>query len=374
MTTLYKTYEVGSLAKPRWRVKGYAGRKLSEADVEEAKSWAERLGMDAEAFTARLLGGTGSQRFKELSTEMVLKLFESAGLDYVYSGEQWRVEMYEHVARGSRGFRDEGWVKSFDYRYFRKASVVDEVEREVSIYLGEYEFIRRATGKPLKVPITGPYTMVDWSFNEHYERRHSDVTDLRRRSYLARRDLILDVVDNILRPEVEDMISAGADWIQVDEPALTTKPDPEEMELFVEAYNRLTAGLDAYFSLHNCFSDYDLLSDYVPELRNCRQLSLEYANRDTRNTGTAHYGYDGLAAFQEKGYRGDYAPGFVDVHTDFLESPQLVKERIKYVSEIVGADKVWVSPDCGLRTRSWDIAYTKLRNMVEGARQARSEA
>ena len=376
MTKLFKTYEIGSMAKPSWRVRGYAGRKLRQSDLVYAKKWADKLGLDYAQLETVLKGDSPSRKqdILEWSALFVLKLFEKAGLDYVYDGEQWRVEMYEHVIRSLDGFKFSGWIKSFDYRYFKKASVVGKVAYGEAYYVDEYNDVKKLTDKPLKVPITGPYTLTDWTYNEYYEKKHSDIPSFPERRHRARRDLIFDLVEEALKPEFEKLVEAGVKWIQIDEPAVTTKEKPEEMEMFVEAYNLLTEGFDINFSLHNCFSNYDLLAEYVPDLKKCSQLSLEFANRDTRKEGKKHSGYDGLQAFLDNGYEGAYAPGFLDVHTDFVESAELVRDRILYVSDIVGSENVWVSPDCGLRTRSWEIAYNKLCNLTKGAKLAREEA
>ena len=98
-------------------------------------------------------------------------MFEKLGLDYVYTGEQWREEMYAHVAKNVEGFEFTGWIKSFDYRYYRKAAVVGEIKYRDPFYIDEFEYIKLHTEAQLKVPITGPYTMTDWSFNEHYWRK-----------------------------------------------------------------------------------------------------------------------------------------------------------------------------------------------------------
>jgi 5-methyltetrahydropteroyltriglutamate--homocysteine methyltransferase len=368
MSKLFPTYEVGSIAKPSWRVKGYAGRKLNQADFDDAKKWAEILGIDY-AEVEKVLKGDFPNRKQEivdLSALYVLKMFEKAGLDYVYDGEQWRVEMYEHVIRNLGGFKFSGWIKSFDYRYFKKASVVEKVSYDKSFYLDEYEAVKKQTDLPLKVPITGPYTLIDWTYNEYYEKKHSNIKSFPKRRYEARRELIFDIVDEALRSEFNKLVDAGVEWIQIDEPAVTTKETTEEMQIFVDAYNRLTEGFDINFSLHNCFSNYDLLAQYVPDLKKCSQLSLEFANRDIRKAGPDHPGYDGLNVFLDNGYNGEYAPGFIDIHTNFTESPELVRDRILYVSDLVGKEKVWVSPDCGLRTRSWDVAYRKLQNLTKG--------
>jgi 5-methyltetrahydropteroyltriglutamate--homocysteine methyltransferase len=372
MSKLFPTYEIGSIAKPSWRVKGYANKKLNQEDFNEAKKWAEILGINY-AEVERVLKGDSpnrKQKIVDLSSLYVLKMFEKAGLDYVYDGEQRRVEMYEHVIRNLGGFKFSGWIKSFDYRYFKKASVVEKVSYDKSYYLEEYEAVKKQTDLPLKIPITGPYTLTDWTFNEYYEKKNSNIKSFPKRRREARRELILDIVDEALRPEFNKLVDAGVEWIQIDEPAVTTKETAEEMEMFVEAYNRLTEGFDIEFSLHNCFSNYGLLAQYVPSLKKCSQLSLEFANRDVRETGPEHPGYDGLYAFLDNGYKGAYAPGVLDVHTDFIESPELVRSRVLYVADLVGKEKVWVTPDCGLRTRSWDVAYQKLVNLIKGKKLA----
>ena len=376
MAKLFPTYEIGSMAKPTWRTKGFAGRELNADDLAYAEKWAKILDLDYPALENVLKGNDPDrkQQIVDWSALYILKMFEKAGIDYVYDGEQWRVEMYEHVVRALGGFKFSGWIKSFDYRYFKKASVVDKVSYDKQYYLDEFNAVKKQTDLPLKVPITGAYTLLDWTYNNYYEKKHSNIKSFPKRRYEARKELIMDFVEEALRPEFKKLVDAGVKWIQIDEPAVTTKETAEEMEIFVDAYNRCTEGFDIEFSLHNCFSNYDLLAEYVPQLKNCSQLTLEYANRDVRQEGKEHPGYDGLQKFLDNGYKGAYAPGFLDIHTDFMESPELVKDRILYASDIVGKDKIWVTPDCGLRTRSWEIAYEKLCNLTKGAEMARELA
>lgn len=373
MEKIFKTYEAGSLAKPSWRVKGYAGRKLNNYDLFQAKKWAEKLDLNYLELEKILLGNDSNRKqlIIEWSARYALKLFEKAGLDYVYDGEQWRVEMYEHVIRNLGGFKLRGWVKSFDHRYFRKASIVDKISYTKTFYLEEYKSVKKQTNKPLKVPITGPYTLTDWTYNEYYEKKHSEIKSFPKRRYEARKKLINDIVEEALRPELGKLVDAGVEWVQIDEPAVTTKETPEEMELFVEAYNRLTEGFNITFSLHNCYSNYSTLAEYAPSLKKCSQLSLEFAQRDSNRKCGEHPGYDELQVFLDNGYRGAFAPGFIDVHTDLIESSELVKDRIIYTSDLVGKNKVYASPDCGLRTRGWEIAFQKLCNLTKGAELAR---
>jgi len=374
MTKLFKTYETGSLAKPSWRTKGFTSRKLNKYDLLHAEKWAKKLDINYPKAEKILLGNSPNkkQAIIELSSLYALKIFEKAGLDYYYNGEQWRVEMYEHIIRNLDGFKLRGWIKSFDYRYFKKASAIKKIAYKKPFYLEEYELTKKQTNKPLKLPFTGPYTLTDWTYNEHYEKKHIEIKSLPRRRYEARKELLNDIVE-ALRLELEKLVQAGVNWLQIDEPAVTTKETAEEMELFTEAFNRLTEGFSITFSLHNCFSNYDILAEYVTSLKKCNHLSLEFAQRDLISENGKHSGYDQLLVFLDNGYKGTFAPGFIDVHTDYIESSKLVMDRILYVSDLVGKDKIWVSPDCGLRTRTWDVAFQKLCNLTEGAENARKK-
>ena len=195
-------------------------------------------------------------------------------------GEQQRVEMYEHVIRAVDGMNFLGHIQSFDYKYFRKAVANDQVNRSHPIYLDEFSDVQKHAHTPVKVPITGPYTLVDWSFNEHYFRKQTG-TSLRERKNEARREFLLDIVEKVLRPEIRDLIEGGATWIQIDEPAVTTQPEAIEMEMFVEAWNELVKGFSCKFSNHTCYPSeigYKVLADYAPKLKGCSQLALEFAN------------------------------------------------------------------------------------------------
>jgi 5-methyltetrahydropteroyltriglutamate--homocysteine methyltransferase len=179
------------------------------------------------------------------------------------------------------------------------------------------------------------------------------------------------VAEHVIRPNAAAVVEAGCDWIQIDEPALTTRPD--EVKFGVEAFNKSVEGIPSQRrSLHVCFSDYSLLYPHVLELDDCFALQLEFAQRDSRETGTSREerpGYEPLDHFKEHG-GPDVGLGVLDIHSDFIETPELVRDRVIYAAELLGPERVQVNPDCGLRTRSWDVAFEKLRNMVEGTRLA----
>ncbi|MEM3574390.1 MAG: hypothetical protein QXQ76_01415 [Candidatus Bathyarchaeia archaeon] len=379
----FETMEIGSLSKPAWRVKAYRGEPASEADLAEARAWGERLGIEGHGALLEALRAPDSPERRraalEWSAVYAIRLLESAGLDVVFDGEQWRREMYEHAIASIEGFAFLGEVRSFDNKYYRKAACIDRPKRAKPIYLEEFLFAKSKAHRPLKVPVTGAYTLADWSFDEYYRRAwKAKAKGLRAQREGAKRDLVLDLAREVLRPELRDLASAGAEWIQIDEPAATTHPGEWEMELFAEAFRESASGLPCRVSLHNCYSDYGLLAKWAPELRGCCQISLEFANRDSRRLGTSESdrpGYWALRAFEEAGYEGSYGLGVIDVHTDFIEPPELVRDRILYALRTIGGDprRIQPCPDCGLRTRSWDVALAKLRALVEGARMAREE-
>ncbi|MGQ9538290.1 MAG: hypothetical protein ACUVTE_01700 [Candidatus Bathycorpusculaceae bacterium] len=380
MDKLFPTQEIGSLAKPPWRVKGYRGEIPSKAEITEAVNWGRRLGIEnleelVKILTKEARTPTDKKALIQWSAKFAIRFFEAAGLDVVFDGEQWRSEMYEHVIRNVEGFEFLGYVKSFDYRYFNKAACIATPKYTKSFYVEEFIFTKDNTKKTVKVPFTGPYTLVDWSFNEHYERKvGSQIRDFKQRKAAARRDFLFDLIKEVVRHEIGKLIKAGARWIQIDEPAATTNPSSEEMQLFVEAFNETVKGFNCTFSLHNCYSNYEVLAKYASQLRNCSQLALEFANRDNRRTGIGEtrVGYKELKIFEDQGFRGKYGLGVVDVHTDFIEPPELVRDRIIHAVKTIGdPSRIYVSTDCGLRTRTWEVSFAKLKNMVLGAELAR---
>lgn len=397
MAKLFPVQEIGSLAKPLWRTKGIR-QPLSSQDLKEAEEWAVRLGLDNfHDLAKKILKDTDpksrARQVLQLSTVYGLRLFEKAGLDNNgVGGEQQRVEMYEHVIKAVEGMEFLGHVHSFDYKYFKKAVALSEIRRKHPIYLQEFLDVRQHSKSPVKAPITGPYTLVDWSFNEHYLRKNKN-HNLKQRKQEARREFLLDMVEKVIRPEIRDLLDAGASWIQIDEPAVTTHPEPFDMELFVEAWNETVRGFNCKFSNHTCYPSeigYKILAEYAPKLDKCSQLALEFANRDSPRLGAeeaAREGYRALLQFVENGFDGEFGVGVVHVHDftgdadpkagrvverNIIESPELVRDRLLYASKIVGDPaKIWVNPDCGLRTRTWDVALAKLANIVKGAQLAR---
>jgi 5-methyltetrahydropteroyltriglutamate--homocysteine methyltransferase len=367
---LFPTQEIGSLMKPSWLVKGLRGAEVTSADLGELATWSKTLKFAKEAKRVEELlriapGPRRDLELRDLASLHQVRLLETAGLDYVFDGEVHRIEMYEHPIRNSKGFTFYGHVRSFDNKYYLKASATEEVGFLRPYHLEEYEYISKVAKRPVKVPITGPYTLADWSFNEYYLRKAGKRLSPKDRLSEARRELTLDIAEKIIRPNIKALLKAGAPVIQIDEPAATTKPD--EAELFAEAFNEATKGLSATFPVHICFSDYALLYPQALEMKRCSQWQWEFANKEASGDG-----YRFLDLLNEYGDRRQVGLGVLDIHVDKVETPELVRDRILRAAEVLeDPSRVLVNPDCGLRTRSLEVAYKKLTNMVEGAAMAR---
>ena len=213
MPKLFPVQEIGSLAKPKWRTKGLR-QPLSAQDLSEAEEWAEKLGINdfhdrAKSILKTSDDKTRTKEILELSTLYGLRLFETAGVDNDgVGGEQQRVEMYEHVIKAVQGMNLLGHVHSFDYKYFNKGVAESKVSRKHPIYAPEFLDVKRYAHRAVKVPITGPYTLVDWSFSGYYiQKQH--VSSPKARKIEAKREFLLDIVEQVVRPEIQDLVFAS---------------------------------------------------------------------------------------------------------------------------------------------------------------------
>jgi 5-methyltetrahydropteroyltriglutamate--homocysteine methyltransferase len=332
MNKVFLTQEIGSLRKPFWLLKVTRDKKASK---EEKK------------------------RVRDDAAFLNIKMFEHIGLDFVYDGEVRRIEMYEYPIRRIGGFEFCGNVRSFNNKFYKKARCISKVKYRGCYHLEEFLFVKRYASKNIKVPITGPYTLADWSYNEYYSTKD---------------EFVLDLARSVINPLIKDLVNNGAKYIQIDEPAATTHPN--EVKLFVEAFNKAVKGINAKFIVHICYSNYSLLFPHIAELK-AQQLALEFANRDSLELGDSkeiRKGYEQLYLFKEYSADKEVGVGVIDAHSDFIEPPTLIKDRILFASKLLGDfAKVYVNPDCGLRTRERSIAFAKLKNMVRGAKLARDE-
>jgi 5-methyltetrahydropteroyltriglutamate--homocysteine methyltransferase len=374
--------EIGSLPKTLWRLKAFEKDGVDDQALEQAREEGARLGIADHGRLVELLsprkGFTKGQKadIKRWASRYSLRYLEQAGLDIVYDGEETRTEMYDWPVARTQGFEERGWCRSWDHLYFKKAAIVAPPRCGEPYHTEEFAHAKGHARKALKVPVTGAYTLMDWSFDEYYFPRAKGGSVAERRR-AARRQFAVDLAKDVLRPNLKALVEAGAERIQVDEPGASTKPD--EVGVFVESFNESVKGLadKARFSIHLCFSDYPLFFPGILGLRGCKELAIELANKDSWNLGTSDADRPGyaktLALWKEHDAPFDVGLGVIDVHTDQVESPELVRDRVLYAARALGPERVRVNPDCGLRTRRWPVVEAKLKSLVAGTRLARRE-
>ena len=314
------TTSVGSFPKPDYLVKARSKAARGEITSEEL----EALGRKA--------------------TEHWIRLQEEIGLDILVDGEMNRGDMVTYFSEHMEGFEISGLVRSYGNRYYRKPIAVGPVGSKGEITVEWWKYAQGLTDRPVKGMLTGPYTIADWSFNEHYPSREAFVMDLAR----------------VVHDEAVALERAGAKYIQIDEPAISTRPD--EMEIASRALGIVTEGGKAYTFTHICYGEFDKVYNQVANLP-VDNLDLEMANSN----------YALLREFKEHPTDKGLSMGVSDVHSHVVESVEEMKEGIRRGLEVFPAERLFIDPDCGLKTRMEDEAVGKLRNIVTAVREVKAE-
>ena len=286
------------------------------------------------------------QELERKATREVIALQEDIGLDILVDGEMARGDMAAFFAEHLEGMEIGGLVRSYGNRYYHKPVIKGEVRWLAPMTVDLWRFAQDLTDKPVKGMLTGPYTMVEWSFLEGYDSR-SEATI---------------AMAHAIHQEAVELDRAGAPFIQIDEPALSTRLD--DIDLAIEAMGIVTDGLKAKTATHICYGDF--VSAYPRFLdMPVTQFDLEMANS----------GYDIADLFKSKGFPADkeIAWGVVDVHTHKVEDVDEVAAGIRRGLDVLPAERLFIDPDCGLKTRTWDEAEAKLRVMQQGVEQVRRE-
>jgi 5-methyltetrahydropteroyltriglutamate--homocysteine methyltransferase len=294
--------------------------------------------------SAGRLGVEELEKLERKATEDWIRFQEEIGVDLLVDGEQYRGDMATYFAEEMDGFEIGGLVRSYGNRYYRKPIATGAVRRSHPITVEAWKFAQSLTKKPVKGMLTGPYTIADWSFDEHYG---------------SRRDFVLDLA-RAIHDEAMDLAAAGAKFIQVDEPAASARM--EELPLVAEAMGIVTDGLPAYAITHICYGDFMRAYPTMLEIP-VDQIDLEMTNSD----------FDLLGRFKDTPFTKDIGLGVVDVHSHRLEAVDEVVRGIKLALEVLPPERVFVDPDCGLKTRTVEEARAKMQAIVEGSRRVRQE-
>ena len=278
------------------------------------------------------------------ATKEWIEFQEEIGIDILVDGEQYRGDMATYFAELMDGFTISGLVRSYGNRYYRKPIATGPVRRRGPMTLDMWKYAQSLTNRPVKGMLTGPYTMMDWSFNEHYPNREAFLMDLAK----------------AVHEEALDLERAGAKYIQIDEPALSTRP--EEMELGSKALGIVTQGLTAHTLTHICYGDFGKVYEELANLP-VDQIDLEMTNSQ----------FSLLEYFKEKGFKKAIGLGVVDVHTHVLESVDEVKRNIYRGLSVLKPEQIYVDPDCGLKTRTVEEAKDKMRVVAEATKAVKQE-
>jgi 5-methyltetrahydropteroyltriglutamate--homocysteine methyltransferase len=278
------------------------------------------------------------------ATREWIEFQESVGTDLIVDGEQYRGDMVAYFAEELPGLEIGGLVRSYGNRFYRKPIATGPIGRDKPVTVEWWEYAQSLTDKPIKGMLTGPYTICDWSFNEYYD---------------SRRDFVLDLA-KVIRDEALDLERAGAKFIQIDEPAASTRMD--ELDLVIEAMQIVTEPLEAHTITHICYGDFHHAYPKMLEIP-VDQIDLEFANSE----------YGLLEEFSDNAFTKYIGLGISDVHTHEIEPVDEMIQGIRQTMKHIPADRIFVDPDCGLKTRTVDEAKEKLSNIKKAVDVVRAE-
>jgi len=278
------------------------------------------------------------------ATEEWIRFQEKIGIDILVHGEMERGDMTTYFAEQLEGYGVSGLVRSYGNRYYRKPIIQSALVRPAPMTVEWFRWVRSLTSRPVKGMLTGPYTMCDWSFDEQYP---------------SRRDAVMALAQ-IVRDEAHDLEAAGARYIQIDEPAISTRPD--EIDLAIEAMAVVTEGLKVTTISHICYGDFAVMYPRILSLP-VDMLDLEFANSQFAN----------LEIFRRPKFTKKISVGVIDVHSHVIETKEQVKDGIRRALDVFDPEQVWIDPDCGLKTRTPQEAIDKLTVMVEAVREIKQE-
>ncbi|AAW46187.1 hypothetical protein CNBK1240 [Cryptococcus deneoformans B-3501A] len=294
------------------------------------------------------------EKAMENEIKAVVDFQEKCGLDLLVHGEPERNDMVQYFGEQLNGFifTQLGWVQSYGSRYVRPPIVVSDVSRPTPMTVKWSSYAQSLTEKPMKGMLTGPVTILNWSFPR------ADVS-----KEIQSKQLAL-----ALRDEVVDLAKAGIKAIQVDEPAIREglplrKADWDNyLTWAVDSFRLSTSGVEDDIQVHShfCYSDF---GDIFPSIQrlDADVISIEASKADLKL----------LDVFKSYGYSNEIGPGVYDIHSPRVPGEQEIKDRIAAMVKVLPADLMVVNPDCGLKTRGWKETEESLANLVAAAKWAR---
>lgn len=285
-----------------------------------------------------------------------VKRQEALGLDVLVHGEAERNDMVEYFAENLAGFQTTqfGWVQSYGSRCVKPAIVVADIEREKPITVEWSTYAQSLTSKQMKGMLTGPVTILCWTFP---------------REDISRQEIAQQLA-LALRDEVADLQDAGINIIQIDEPAireglpLKKRDHQTYLDWAVQAF-KISAGSarpETQIHTHMCYSEFNEIIESVAAL-----------DADVITIETSRSNMELLKAFEEFNYPNEIGPGVYDIHSPNIPAQTWIEDLLRKAAEKIPAQRLWVNPDCGLKTRNWPEVEAALTNMVNAAKALRAE-
>uniref|UniRef100_UPI002F3ECABF 5-methyltetrahydropteroyltriglutamate-- homocysteine S-methyltransferase n=1 Tax=Consotaella aegiceratis TaxID=3097961 RepID=UPI002F3ECABF len=300
------------------------------------------------------LDAVGYEAFLRQKTAEVVAWQEEIGLDVLVHGEFERNDMVQYFGEQLSGFAftKHAWVQSYGSRCVRPPVIFGDVSRPAPMTVAWWRYAQSLTGKPMKGMLTGPVTILNWSFV---------------RDDLPRADVCRQIALAI-RDEVSDLESAGARMIQIDEAALREGLPLKRAEWTtyldwaVECFRLCSSGVadETQIHTHMCYSEFNDIIE-----------SIAAMDADVISIETSRSKMELLDAFVAYHYPNEIGPGVYDIHSPRVPDAAEMVELLTKAAERLAPDQIWVNPDCGLKTRGWDETRPALVAMVEAARQLR---
>ncbi|MFT7823276.1 MAG: 5-methyltetrahydropteroyltriglutamate--homocysteine S-methyltransferase [Sulfurimonas sp.] len=281
---------------------------------------------------------------------------EACGLEILVHGEPERNDMVEYFGEQLRGygFSQNGWVQSYGSRCVKPPFIYGDISRPKPMTVGWSTYAQSRTERPMKGMLTGPVTILNWSF----------VRDDKPRDEVSKQIAVA------LSDEIDDLQKAGIKIIQVDEAAFKEGYPlrDENIKTYEEWAVRdfkiavSSARKETQIHTHMCYSEFN---DIIK--------TIEAMDADVISIETARSGNELLKIFQQISYKQEVGPGVYDIHSPRVPSVDEIVKQIKLLLEVLPKEQLWINPDCGLKTRKWGEAKPSLTNMVEAVKIVRSE-
>jgi len=292
-------------------------------------------------------------KIKQAIRELIRKQ-EEIGLDLLVHGEFERNDMVEYFGEHFAGFAftRKGWVQSYGTRGVKPPVVYGDVVRPGPVTVPWSSYAQSLTGKLVKGMLTGPVTILQWSFVRDDQPRFETAQQIA----LAIRD------------EVKDLETAGIKAIQIDEPAfreglpLRKKDWDEYLKWAVDAFRIASTVVQDKTQIHShmCYSEFNDIIEHIARL-----------DADVISMETSRSRMELLDAFVEFEYPNEIGPGVYDIHSPRIPCTEEIVALLEKASRVLNPEQIWVNPDCGLKTRSWEETLPSLKNMVQAAHRMR---